>query len=100
MRFAKCDELTTLLYHDLHRLASGLLCGERQGHPLSPTDLVRTIDPCEAQVVELRFFVGLSNEEIADRLGVCTRSVARDWLHAKAWLRCELASTDGCTNAA
>ena len=33
---------------------------------------------------------GLSNEEIAEYLGVSTRSVARDWLHAQAWLRREL----------
>jgi RNA polymerase sigma-70 factor, ECF subfamily len=51
------------------------------------------IDAREAQVVELRFFVGLSNEEIAEFLGVSTRSVTRDWLHARSWLRRELATT-------
>jgi RNA polymerase sigma factor (TIGR02999 family) len=59
-----------------------------------------SIDPREAQVVELRFFVGLSNEEIADYLGVSTRSVTRDWLHAKAWLRRELDSEATGTKAA
>jgi RNA polymerase sigma factor (TIGR02999 family) len=49
------------------------------------------IDPREAQVVELRFFVGLSSDEIAEFLGVSTRSVTRDWLHARSWLRRELA---------
>ena len=54
-------------------------------------DKLAAIDPREAQVVELRFFVGLSNEEIARYLGVSTRSVTRDWLHARSWLRRELA---------
>jgi RNA polymerase sigma factor (TIGR02999 family) len=53
------------------------------------------LDPREAQVVELRFFVGLSNEEIAEFLGVSTRSVTRDWLHARSWLRRELATGGG-----
>jgi RNA polymerase sigma factor (TIGR02999 family) len=53
------------------------------------------IDPREAQVVELRFFVGLSNDEIAEFLGVSTRSVTRDWVHARSWLRRELASEAG-----
>jgi RNA polymerase sigma factor (TIGR02999 family) len=55
-------------------------------------DKLAAIDPREAQVVELRFFVGLSNEEIARYLGVSTRSVTRDWLHARSWLRRELAT--------
>jgi RNA polymerase sigma-70 factor (ECF subfamily) len=48
------------------------------------------IDHREAQVVELRFFVGLSNSEIAEVLDVSPRSVARDWAHARSWLRREL----------
>jgi RNA polymerase sigma factor (TIGR02999 family) len=51
------------------------------------------IDPREVQVVELRLFVGLSNEEVAEYLVTSTRSVERDWLHAQAWLRRELAQT-------
>jgi RNA polymerase sigma factor (TIGR02999 family) len=58
-------------------------------------DKLAEIDPREAQVVELRFFVGLSNHEIAEYLGVSTRSVSRDWLHAKNWLRRELARSAG-----
>ena len=171
------DELMTLVYDDLRRLAASYLRGERTGHTLSPTDLVHeaytkmvdqtrvdwrgrthffaiaaqamrrilvdharrqgrarhggdwkritldvnvadrsdglepaeflaldaaltklaSVDPREAQVVELRFFVGLSNEEIAAFLGVSTRSVTRDWLHARTWLRRELARTGDAT---
>jgi len=172
------EELMTLVYADLKRLASSLLRGERRGHTLSPTDLVheaytrmvdqtrvtwrgrthfyaigaqamrrilvdharrhgRTrhggdlkrvtleigaiagsedslspevlialddalnklaeIDPREARVVELRFFVGLSNEEIAEVLDLSVRSVARDWMHARTWLRRELAMATATT---
>ena len=48
------------------------------------------IDPREAQVVELRFFGGLSVEESAEVLGVSRNTVLRDWNHAKAWLLHEL----------
>jgi RNA polymerase sigma factor (TIGR02999 family) len=57
------------------------------------------IDAREAQVVELRFFVGLSNNEIAEVLEVSTRSVARDWLHARSWLRRELSGQLDPTSA-
>lgn len=39
-----------------------------------------------AQVVELRFFGGLSGEEIAQQLGISLRTVNNDWRFAKAWL--------------
>ena len=39
-----------------------------------------------AQVVELRFFGGLSIEETAKSLGVAERTVKRDWTVARAWL--------------
>lgn len=47
-------------------------------------------DPRQAQLVELRFFGGLSNEEAASVLGVSVRTVKRDWNLAKAWLLREL----------
>lgn len=39
-----------------------------------------------AQIVELRFFGGLTNREIADALGINERTVKRDWHVARAWL--------------
>jgi RNA polymerase sigma factor (TIGR02999 family) len=47
-------------------------------------------DPRKAQVVELRFFGGLSLEETAAALNVSTDTVGRDWRAAKAWLTREL----------
>jgi RNA polymerase sigma factor (TIGR02999 family) len=48
------------------------------------------IDPRASRIVELRYFVGLSNEEVAGVLGTSEKTVTRDWNTAKAWLRAEL----------
>jgi RNA polymerase sigma factor (TIGR02999 family) len=48
------------------------------------------IDPRKSQVVELRFFGGLSVEETADVLGLSVKTVKRDWRVAKLWLSREL----------
>jgi RNA polymerase sigma factor (TIGR02999 family) len=49
-------------------------------------------DPRLGRNVELRFFAGLTDEEVAEALGVSIRTVKRDWRVAKAWLRGELSS--------
>jgi RNA polymerase sigma factor (TIGR02999 family) len=43
-------------------------------------------DPFQAEVVKLRFFVGLTNNEAANALGVSEKTVLRYWAHAKVWL--------------
>ena len=48
------------------------------------------MDPRRAQVVELRFFGGLSVEETAEALGVSPQTVMRDWKLARAWLAREM----------
>ena len=48
------------------------------------------VDPRKAQVVEMRFFGGLSVEETAEALQVSTGTVMRDWRLAKVWLLREL----------
>jgi RNA polymerase sigma factor (TIGR02999 family) len=53
------------------------------------------VDERKAQVVELRFFGGLSNEETAEALGVSAKTVMRDWQVAKVWLLRELTSSHG-----
>ena len=44
----------------------------------------------QSQIVELRYFGGLSEEEIAETLKISTRTVRRDWNVARAWLYREL----------
>lgn len=53
-------------------------------------DRLAAIDPRLATLVELRFFAGLSNAEIAGVMNISERTVKREWVHARAWLRGEL----------
>ena len=53
-------------------------------------DLER-IDPRQAQIVEMRFFAGLSVEDTAEALGISPATVKRDWTVAKLWLAREMA---------
>ncbi|HOX60286.1 MAG TPA: sigma-70 family RNA polymerase sigma factor [Verrucomicrobiota bacterium] len=49
-------------------------------------DKLAAEDPAKAELVKLRFFVGLSVEEAAEMLGVSVPTVKRHWAYAKAWL--------------
>jgi RNA polymerase sigma factor (TIGR02999 family) len=53
---------------------------------------LRAMQPRAVAIVEMRFFGGLSVEEIAAHLGVSPKTVQRDWQAARAWLRKEIAS--------
>src|SRR5262249_4603176 len=48
------------------------------------------IDPRAARVVELRYFGGLTAAQAAELLGVASRTVEREWEHARAWLAKEI----------
>jgi RNA polymerase sigma factor (TIGR02999 family) len=52
------------------------------------------IDARAAKVVELRFFGGLENDEVAEVLGISLATVKRDWTLARAWLHRELAGSN------
>ncbi|HUB81090.1 MAG TPA: sigma-70 family RNA polymerase sigma factor [Bryobacteraceae bacterium] len=57
-------------------------------------------DPRLARIVEMRFFAGLTEDEVAEALGISSRTVKRDWQVAKAWLHGELSGNhDGGTVA-
>lgn len=58
-------------------------------------DRLDRIDSRLRQVVEYRFFGGLTVEETAEALGVTPRTVHRDWAKARAWLHAELDATGG-----
>ena len=72
--------------------------------PIADADLVALDDalgrlggfaPEQARVVELRFFGGMTAPEAARALGVSVSTVDRHWRVARAWLRDELAPSDG-----
>lgn len=48
------------------------------------------IDPRQCRVVELRFFAGLSLQEISDAMEIAPATVQRDWTAARAWLHREM----------
>jgi DNA-directed RNA polymerase specialized sigma24 family protein len=49
-------------------------------------DKLAAIDPVQAEVVKLRCFVGMTNAEAAQALGLTERTVKYYWSHARAWL--------------
>lgn len=74
---------------------------DREG-PIAPDELLALDDALTRlgerddrlrRVVELRFFAGCTEEEIAETLEVTTRTVQRDWAKARAWLHATLSST-------
>lgn len=88
---AKRDaELVTLTLSGAHDVAGG-----------PPADVValhdallafEAIDPRAAKVVELRYFGGLENDEVAAALDISPATVKRDWAVARAWLQRALGS--------
>ena len=55
--------------------------------------MLAEMDPRRSQVVELRYFGGLNNEEIAGVLHVSENTVTRDWNMARAWLHQQLSES-------
>ena len=47
-------------------------------------------DPVKAELVKLRYFAGLSNQEAASMLGISTATAERYWAYARAWLQQEI----------
>jgi len=89
--------------HQAHKRGGGLRrieldeevmpCIERGADLIALDDALNAlavIDPREANVVELRFFGGLTVDETAEALGVSDKTVMRDWELAKVWLLHEL----------
>jgi RNA polymerase sigma factor (TIGR02999 family) len=50
-------------------------------------------DPRKAELVKLRYFVGLSFEEAADVLGISVPTAKRDWAYSRVWLHHEIAAS-------
>ena len=62
------------------------------------TDLAQ-VDPRSAQVVVLRYYLGLTDPEISHALGVTDRTVRRDWVFARLWLLRALGGQEGQPHA-
>jgi RNA polymerase sigma factor (TIGR02999 family) len=65
-----------------------LVC-EQASQVVALDDALRSLaemDPRKSQIVEMRFFGGLTTEEVAEVLKVTPRTVEREWRKAKAWL--------------
>jgi RNA polymerase sigma factor (sigma-70 family) len=101
------DELLPLVYDELRRMAARKLSGEKP-EPLEESRIaivassdeliavndsleqLETEDPRSAEVVRLRYFVGMTVPEIATALDLSPRTVDRQWAFARAWLKREI----------
>jgi RNA polymerase sigma factor (TIGR02999 family) len=73
--------------------AALLLSPQKSGQLIALDDALSrlaAIDARQARIVELRFFGGLTEPEVAEVLGMSSRTVKRDWSAAKAWLYAEM----------
>ena len=60
-------------------------------------DKLAKLDPQQSQIVELRYFGGLSIEDTSEFLGISTATVKRSWASARAWLLREMGPAERCT---
>jgi RNA polymerase sigma factor (TIGR02999 family) len=70
-----------------------LISEDRLGDVVAIDEVVKrleALDPRQGHIVELRFFAGLSVEEVAEVMQISTPTVKREWQSAKAWLHREL----------
>lgn len=58
-------------------------------------DQLARAHPLEAELVKLRYFIGMTNEEAAQVLGISPRTAKNYWTHARAWLYREIARMQG-----
>ena len=78
---------------ELHWLSS-----ERAGEILALDEALEhlaQVEPFQAKIVELRYFGGYQQDEIAEMLGVHIKKVRREWYLARAWLKEVLSNTRG-----
>lgn len=74
----------------LTEIAVGLGADVDHAALVEALDLLEMLDPRQARIVTLRFFVGLSAEQIGAALDISPATVQREWRMARAWLQREL----------
>lgn len=73
--------------------ASTILTKERGADLLAIDEALSKLaelDPQKSRIVEMKFFGGLTNDEVAECLNVSSRTIEREWRKSKAWLKAEL----------
>jgi len=53
-------------------------------------DRLEALDERQARIVEMRFFAGMTVEEVAQELSISSKTVKRDWAMARAWLKLQI----------
>lgn len=81
-----------VLDEQIHQIAAPDSAWEEIAAVDAALDRLAAFDARAAKVVVLRYFGGLSHDEIAEAMSVSVATVKRDWTAARAWLRRELAS--------
>ncbi len=74
-------------------LEEGLLTREVDAHVLAVEEALQRLEelsPSQAQIVEMRFFGGMTVAEVAEEMGKSKRWVESEWTMIRAWLRAEL----------
>jgi RNA polymerase sigma factor (TIGR02999 family) len=102
---AAAEAMRRILIDHARKKAAARRGGERHGQPIDldslaaaepPEDVfaldealdrLAAQDPLKADLVKLRYFVGLTLEEAAAALGMSERTAGRHWAYARAWLR-------------
>ena len=80
---------------------AAIVSGEQATELIALDDALKELakmDPRRSQVVELRFFAGLNNVEIAEVLKIAPNTVIRDWNMARAWLYHEMSAPKSATH--
>lgn len=70
-----------------------IACNEQRDDFIALNDALQKLadlEPRKAQVVEMRYFGGMSIQEVASALDISVATVSRDWVVAQGWLLCEL----------
>ncbi|HZS07753.1 MAG TPA: sigma-70 family RNA polymerase sigma factor [Blastocatellia bacterium] len=76
---------------------TAIVSGQRATELIALDDALNDLaklDPGKSRLVELRFFGGLSNEEVAEVMGMSLRTVEREWRKAKIWLHHAIISSE------
>ena len=71
----------------------GLVWEQNDDELLAVHDVIGRLeveDPRKAELVKLRYFIGMTGEEVAETLGVSLATVNRDWAYARAWMYNEI----------